>query len=142
MNILYKNRHGDFFIFELLDDGNILWTGDFKYVRIGMPNDYTRAYNQYVNDNKGQQGLMSFNQFKSVIHDYDEKTNKFVHDKYLKLVDVIENKINMVDPSGGPYIEVGMSMERINEAFKNLNVKSITNITNNGYLINTYTNHE
>ena len=125
MKKTYKNRYNDIFTFELLDDGNILWTGNFEYVRIGFPNDYTEAYNEYVNDYKHSQSIMSFNQFKNVIHEYDDETHQFYYDKYLRKVNSLTDKISMVDPSGGPYICVGTDMKTFINSKKPLIVKDI-----------------
>jgi hypothetical protein len=132
MKNTYKNRYGDIFTFTLQDDGNVLWDGNFKYCRFGMPNDYTKAYNQYVNDNKHVQSLMSFNQFKDVVHEYDDETHQYVYDKYVRMVESIKDKISMIDPSGGPYISVGMPLSSF--GFKDLKVKDFE-IKENGYLI-------
>jgi hypothetical protein len=132
MKRTYKNRYGDIFTFTLQDDGNVLWDGNFKYCRFGMPNDYTKAYNQYVNDNKHVQSLMSFNQFKDVVHEYDDETHQYIYDKYVRMVESIKDKISMIDPSGGPYISVGMPLSSF--GFKDLKVKDFE-IKENGYLI-------
>jgi hypothetical protein len=132
MKTTYKNRYGDIFTFTLQDDGNVLWDGNFKYCRFGMPNDYTKAYNQYVNDNKHVQSLMSFNQFKDVVHEYDDETHQYIYDKYVRMVESIKDKISMIDPSGGPYISVGMPLSPF--GFKNLKVKDFET-KENGYLI-------
>jgi hypothetical protein len=97
-----------------------------------MPNDYTKAYNQYVNDNKHVQSLMSFNQFKDVVHEYDDETHQYIYDKYVRMVESIKDKISMADPSGGPYISVGMPLSSF--GFKDLKVKDFE-IKENGYLI-------
>jgi hypothetical protein len=132
MKTTYKNRYGDIFTFTLQEDGNVLWEGNFKYCRFGMPNDYTKAYNQYVNDNKHVQSLMSFNQFKDVVHEYDDETHQYIYDKYVRMVESIKDKISMIDPSGGPYISVGMPLSSF--GFKDLKVKDFE-IKENGYLI-------
>jgi hypothetical protein len=132
MKRTYKNRYGDIFTFTLQDDGNVLWDGNFKYCRFGMPNDYTKAYNQYVNDNKHVQSLMSFNQFKDVVHEYDDETHQYIYDKYVRMVESIKDKISMIDPSGGPYISVGMPLSSF--GFKDLKVKDFET-KDNGYLI-------
>jgi hypothetical protein len=132
MKTTYKNRYGDIFTFTLQDDGNVLWEGNFKYCRFGMPNDYTKAYNQYVNDNKHVQSLMSFNQFKDVVHEYDDETHQYIYDKYNRMVESIKDKISMIDPSGGPYISVGMPLSSF--GFKDLKVKDFET-KENGYLI-------
>jgi hypothetical protein len=97
----YKNRYGDVFTFTEDDNGDILWEGDFEYYRFGYPNDYTKAYNVFVADG----GKLSFNEFKNVVHESDE------HNKYNRLVESIKDKIDMVDPSGGPYISARMSLD-------------------------------
>ena len=118
----YKNRYGDVFTFTEDDDNNILWEGDFKYCRIGFPNDYTKAYNVYVTDG----GTASFNEFKLIVHNYEEYT------KYNRLVESVKDKIDMVDPSGGPYISVGMSLSSF--GFKDYKVKDFQKI-DTGYKI-------
>ena len=116
MKNTYKNRYGDVFTFTEDDDNNILWEGNFEYCRIGFPNDYTKAYNVYVADG----GRLSFNEFKSVVHESDE------HNKYNMLVESVRDKIDMVDPSGGPYISVGMKMDSF--GFKDYVVKDFEKI--------------
>ena len=43
----YKNRYGDEYTFTKQEDGTILWEGPFEHVRIGFPNVYKAAYQQY-----------------------------------------------------------------------------------------------
>jgi len=128
----YKNRYGDEFTFTLQEDGNVLWEGKFEYIRIGYPNDYTKAYNQYLHDNKENKGTMSFNEFKEKVHEYNDETNQYVYDKYVRMVESIKDKISMVDPSGGPYIAVGSSLSSF--GFENLKVVDFEK-KDNGYLI-------
>ena len=99
----YKNRYGDNFTFTEDDNNDILWEGNFEYCRIGMPNDYTKAYNAYVNDG----GKFSFNEFKDSVHEWDDETNDYSYPKYVRMVESLVDKIDMVDPSGGPYITTG-----------------------------------
>lgn len=106
------NRYGDEFVFTLLEDGNIQWDGKFEYVRVGFPNDYTESYKAYTNLG----GLMGFKEFKEEVHRsiYDE------NDKYVGPCDIArvygpmvkskQDVINMVDPSGGPYLTDGMEI--------------------------------
>ena len=108
----YTNRYGDSFVFTLLEDGNIQWDGKFEYVRVGFPNDYTESYKAYTNLG----GLMGFKEFKEEVHRsiYDE------NDKYVGPCDIarvygpmVKSKkdvINMVDPSGGPYLTEGIEL--------------------------------
>lgn len=123
MKINYKNRYGDEFTFEKTDDGHIFMSGPFQYMRWGYPNDYTKAYNAYLHENKENQSLMSFNQFKDVVHQYDDKNQHYTYDRYLKLVETNKNIINMIDPSGGPYLCEGMDMGTFSEEFKGMTIK-------------------
>ena len=104
----YKNRYGDKFTFELNERGNIDWKGNFKYCRFGMPNDYSKAWEVF---NKEYGGL-DYEEFVGAIHTYDEETNSYVFADLLPLVESKKNVINMVDPSGGPFINGGMDMKR------------------------------
>ena len=106
------NRYGDSFVFTLLEDGNIQWDGKFEYSRFGFPNDYTESYKAYTNLG----GLMGFKEFKEEVHRsiYDEN-DKYVGPcdiarVYGKLVKSKKDVINMVDPSGGPYLSEGMEI--------------------------------
>jgi hypothetical protein len=132
MKKTYKNRYGDIFTFTLQDDGNVLWEGNFKYCRFGMPNDYEKAWSQYVLDNYHLQDLLTREQFEEEVHRYDDETNQYVYDKYVRMVESIEDKIDMLDASGGPYIAVGMSLSSF--GFNDLKVKDFVQ-EDNGFLI-------
>lgn len=113
----YKNRYGDVFTFTEDDHQDILWEGNFEYCRIGMPNDYTKAYEAYLKDNEHVQSLMPLKQFKEAVHEYDDETHQYVYDKYVRMVSSLVNEIDMVDPSGGCYLSSGMSLDFL--GFKN-----------------------
>ena len=101
----YKNRYGDIYTFTPTSDGNILWEGNFSYSRFAWPNDYTAAYNTYLK----QGGTMPLNEFKKKVHEWDEEKKDYVMSRELvSLVKSDMTKIDMVDPSGGPYIGTGM----------------------------------
>ena len=102
------NRYGDSFVFTLLEDGNIQWEGNFEYCRFGWPNDYTQAFFEYVRDTGGG---INLKQFKELVHAYDEEKEEYVIDmKYRELVTSKTGIIDMVDPSGGPYLTEGMEI--------------------------------
>ena len=132
MKITYKNRYNDIFTFTLQEDGNIFWDGTFEWCRFGMPNNYEDAWNQYVIDNHHLQDLLTREQFEEEVHRWDDETNQYIYDKYVRLVRSIENKISMIDPSGGPYIAVGTPLDSF--GFKGLVVKDFVQ-KDNGYLI-------
>jgi hypothetical protein len=101
----YKNRYGDIYTFTSTGDGNILWEGNFSHSRFAWPNDYTAAYNAYLK----QGGTMPLNEFKKKVHEWDEEKKEYVMSRELiSLVKSDTTKIDMVDPSGGPYISTGM----------------------------------
>ncbi len=102
------NRYGDSFVFTLLEDGNIQWEGNFKYCRFGWPNDYTQAFFEYIRDTGGG---INLEQFKELVHAYDEEKEEYVVDrKYRELITSKTGIIDMVDPSGGPYLTEGMKI--------------------------------
>jgi hypothetical protein len=119
----HKNRYGDIFTFVEDDNGDILWEGNFEYGRVGYPNDYTKAYNAYVADG----GLLSLNEFQDGVHEWDEENQRYVLGfKYASMVESLKYKIDMVDPSGGPYISVGMFLDYY--GYKDYKVKDIEKI--------------
>ncbi len=125
----YINRYKDEYTFTQDAEGNILWEGDFKWCRFGMPNDYARAYAEYLRDG----GDIELEEFKSEVHKYDDVKREYIlGDKYVRMVDSITNKISMVDPSGGPYISTGMPLTSF--GFKDCTVKDFERI-DTGYKI-------
>lgn len=109
----YKNRYGDTFVFEELDNGNIRWSGDFKWSRFGLANDYTEAWKVF----QEQYGGLSYEEFIEDVHSYDDEKQEYIFKELLPLIKST-NEINMVDPSGGPYIATGMDMGLFGMVFK------------------------
>ncbi|MDA9050840.1 hypothetical protein N9H35_00275 [bacterium] len=105
--VKYRNRYDDEFEFKELSNGNIQWSGNFEYCRFGMPNDYSKAWEVF----KEEYGGLDYEEFVDAIHTYDEETNSYVFADLLPLVESKKDVINMVDPSGGPYISEGMNMK-------------------------------
>jgi len=103
------NRYGDEFTLTLQEDGTILWEGNFEYCRFGYPNDYTKAFFEYTRDTGGG---ISLEQFRELVHAYDNEKESYVLEdrKYAELVTSNTAIINMVDPSGGPYLTDGMKI--------------------------------
>ena len=125
----YKNRYGDVFTFTKDDNQDVLWEGNFEYCRIGMPNDYTKAYEAYCKDTENPMPLKFF---KNAVHEWDDETNNYYYPEYVRMVESLPNEIDMVDPSGGPYITRGMSLTSF--GFKDYVVKDFQKI-NTGYKI-------
>ena len=130
MKNTYKNRYGDEYTFTRDENHDILWEGNFEYCRTGMPNDYTKAYEAYCNDVTEP---MPLEEFKEAVHEYDTDIKEYrLGYTYLSMVDSLSNEIDMVDPSGGPYITRGMSLSSF--GFKDHAVKDFQKI-NTGYKI-------
>lgn len=140
----YTNRYKDKFTFTLDEDKNILWEGNFTYHRIGYPNVYKEAYQAYCKD-VGSQGEhpMHIDSFKEAVHEsvYDENDSYVgpgpIAEKYQSLVYSDTDTIDMVDPSGGPYITTHQDLSWLGEEFKDLCVGGFKSIST-GYKIFTY----
>ena len=135
MKVEYKNRYGDIFTFTKQENGDILWEGEFKHCRFGWPNVYKDAYEAYRKDG----GTMHIDEFKKAVHEYDEEKSEYtpLAKQYGPLVHSDTKSINMVDPSGGPYIHSGHDMGMFDELFKDRIVSSFVPVET-GYLIQTY----
>ena len=137
--VKYTNRYNDVFTFSKTDDGNILFEGEFKWMRCSWPNVYTEAYNAYCADVDTDE-RMTPGEFKEAVHkaEYDEDGNYVkmsdISLKYAKLVYSNKNVIDMIDPSGGPYMHSGHDMGMIDESFKGMIVEEFKS-TPEGYLI-------
>lgn len=110
----YRNEHS----FTPQKDGTILWEGDFEWSRFGTPNDYTKAYKKYLEYSREP---MSLEDFKIEIHkqyfDQETKENKwsFISQEFQRYITSDTSRINMVDPSGGPYLCEDMPVETISK---------------------------
>ena len=111
----YTNRYGDQYKFELMPNGNIMWTGKFEWVRCGWPNVYDKAYAKYQEDG-GTESLLIFTQ---KVHEWDDLAVGWTEfaQKYGQYVYSDKDTIDMVDPSGGPYIARGNNMESFSKDF-------------------------
>jgi hypothetical protein len=136
--ISYENRYNDVFTFTLLENGNILWEGEFKHCRFAWPNVYKDAYEKYC-ANVDTDERMTMGEFKKAVHEYDDEKFEYtpLAKQYGPLVYSDTKSICMVDPSGGPYISANMDMKYISEEFKGRVVSSFVPVET-GYLIQTY----
>lgn len=115
MEVKYTNRYNEEYTFSLLPDGNIMWTGPFEYLRCGCPNVYDKAYEQYQADG----GIEDIGRFKELVHEWDTKTYTYTElaKKYMPLIYSDTSKIDMIDPSGGPYLTQGTDMGIFDKKF-------------------------
>ena len=137
----YTNRYNDVYTFTKQEDGSVLWEGDFKYCRIGWPNVYKEAYQQYRKDG----GDMHIEWFKEEVHRYDPETYKFsdISEKYRSLVYPDMNTIDMVDPSGGPYMTSHMDLGSfLGKEFEGRSIRSFESLEDDNWKIITYDKYE
>jgi hypothetical protein len=133
--IEYSNRYNDVFTFSKTEDGNILFEGEFKWMRCSWPNVYDRAYDAYCADADTDE-RMTLGEFKTAVHEYDKETFKSTPfaKKYQGLVYSNKDVIDMIDPSGGPYMHSGYDMGMFDESFKGMIVEEFKS-SPEGYLI-------
>ena len=114
--VKYTNRYNDEYQFSLMPNGNILWTGKFEWCRSGWPNVYDDAYQRYQEDG----GTESMETFKQKVHEWDELACGWTEfaQKYMQYIYSDKTKIDMVDPSGGPYISSGYDMGHFSKSFE------------------------
>ena len=137
----YRNRYGDEYTFTKQKDGNVLWEGPFEHVRIGFPNVYKAAYQQFRKDG----GQLNQHEFEEKVHEqiYDQDGNWVkagpITEDYGPMVFSDTDNVNMVDPSGGPYIKQHMNLGQFG---KELNGRCVSTFTWNkdkkAYEIQTY----
>jgi len=125
--VKYENRYGDVYTFTKLENGNVLWEGSFEHIRVGFPNVYKKAYQQFRKDG----GELNQYDFEEKVHEqlYDEEGRWIkagpITEKYSKLVHSDHDNINMVDPSGGPFIKAHSELGvMFGEELKGLCVRS------------------
>ena len=134
--IEYTNRYNDVFTFSKTEDGNILFEGEFQWMRCGWPNVYDNAYDAYCTDTDTDE-RMTLGEFKKAVHEYDPETFKStpLAKKYQGLVYSDQSKIDMIDASGGPYLHSGYDMGMFDESFKGMIVEEFKQVNGNYLLI-------
>ena len=120
----YINRYNDIFTFTPLDENTLLMEGDFRWGRVGWPNNYSVAYEKYLEMRGGD---LSFEEFKTTVHEYDNHKGAFKFPEYIPLITSDTTKIQMVDPSGGPYVGVGMPSNLFHPEIKDKVIENIIN---------------
>ncbi len=111
MKKTYINRYRDQIVFEQNGDTIVMSGYNPEYCRYGFPNIYTGAYEAYCDVvYEVPDGVpMSLEKFKEVVHEWRDGKN-WIMKLFGPLVVSDTKTINMFDPSGGPYIGVGMDM--------------------------------
>ena len=103
MEVIYSNRYNDKIKFNQIDDKTVEMTGyNPNWLRMSYANDFSEAYEIYC---MGNDNPLSFIEFVSEV----EKSEDF--EFYRKHIKSDFNLIDMVDPSGGPYIELNSNLK-------------------------------
>jgi hypothetical protein len=108
----YRNRYGDIITFEHIDN-KVLMTGG-TWLRYGRPNVYDIAYQKYVESAKvdaklAESQILTEEQFIELLHfrkDEDSYESPNLWTLFGRYVYSDTESIDMVDPSGGPYISI------------------------------------
>ena len=116
----YSNRYKDKIVFSLDEDKVYMRGQPMDYMRYGLSNYYTEAYLKYLLDNKDRQDdVMSEKSFEIKMEEDVEFFKKY--SKFIKS----SEEISMVDPSGGPYIQLGSNLAYYFKVRGNIIVKKI-----------------
>lgn len=119
----YQNRYGDTITFVEVEEGTIEMSGhNPQWIRGAWANDYSDAYGVYLNQcrlleepdfdylvedvENNECRPMSYQEFVYEVHNNE----KYAH--YMRLVKTDKSSYHMVDPSGGPYIDLGTDIGR------------------------------
>jgi hypothetical protein len=79
---------------------------------------------------------MTMGEFKEAVHEYDKETFEStpLSKKYRGLVYSDQSIIDMIDPSGGPYMHAGYDMGMFDESFRGMIAEEFKSVPE-GYLI-------
>lgn len=117
MKAVYRNRYKDEIIFE--HKGNTVEMLGGSWFRYGWPNVYDKAYEKYVESAhvdaklEGNQ-ILTQKEFERVLFitkDEDKYESNALYKLFGKYIYSDTDTIDMVDPSGGPYISLGDNLK-------------------------------
>lgn len=112
--VTYENRYGDKFTFILKNFETIEVKGDFSMYRWSPLLDYVDEYNK---------------------NSFDLDLCKFIDTKGIGKLTEYQY---MIDPTGGPYLVIGMDLGNILPQLKNLIITKIKVIDEKGCILNYY----
>jgi hypothetical protein len=133
MKATYRNRYKDNIIFDHKGK-TVTMSGYSPYFRISWPNVYDKAYEKYVEsaylDAKLESNqILTQEEFEKVLHvtkDEDSFESNALYKLFGKYIYSDTDTIDMIDPSGGPYLTVGMNLKMFFEQdYEDLIIESI-----------------
>ena len=133
MKAIYYNRYKDKITFDHKGK-TVTMSGYSPYFRYGFPNVYDKAYEKYVEsaivDAKLESNqILTREEFEKVLFvtkDEDSYESNAFYKLFGKYIYSDMNTIDMVDPSGGPYLTVGMNLkEFFGREYEDLIIRTI-----------------
>ena len=144
MKHTYTNRYRDAIVFERTDDNTVVMTGG-QHFRYGWPNKYDRAYRAYMEvvkkleepdynllvEDVNANALRPFTEaefeeaMQGHLYDYEDKKANPTLKSLWRHVYSDTDTIDMVDPSGGPYIKSGYDLKNMVDFPESFVIKSI-----------------
>jgi hypothetical protein len=133
MKAIYHNRYNDKITFDHKGK-TVTMSGYNPYIRYGFPNVYDKAYEKYVESAHIDAKLKSnqiltqeeFEKVLFVTKDEDAYESNALCKLFGKYIYSDKDTIDMVDPSGGPYLTVGTDLKSFfGKDYENLIIESI-----------------
>ena len=133
MKATYHNRHRDKITFDHKGK-TVTMSGYSPYYRSGWPNVYDTAYEKYVEsavvDAELQDSqIMTQEEFEKALYVDKDDTgwhNNALYQLFGKYIYSDKDTIDMVDPSGGPYLTIGTNLkEFFGRDYEDLVIESI-----------------
>jgi hypothetical protein len=133
MKAIYHNRYKDKITFDHKGK-TVTMSGYNPYFRYGFPNVYDKAYEKYlesahVDAKLESDQILTQEEFEKVLFvtkDEDAYESNALCKLFGKYIYSDKDTIDMVDPSGGPYLTVGMNLkEFFGRDYEDLIIRSI-----------------
>lgn len=133
MKAIYSNRYNDKITFDHKGK-TVTMTGYGPFFRYGWPNKYDKAYSRYlasayIDANLEHDQILTEEEFEKVLYvtkDEDNYKNNALLELFGKYIYSDKDTIDMVDPSGGPYLTIGTNLkEFFGRDYQDLIIESI-----------------
>jgi hypothetical protein len=134
MKAIYHNRYNDKITFDHKGK-TVIMSGYSPYFRYSWPNVYDTAYEKYVEsavvDAKLESNqILTQDEFEKALYiDKGDDSNwhkNILYQLFGKYIYSDKNTIDMIDPSGGPYLTIGTNLGRFfGKDYEDLVIESI-----------------
>ena len=133
MKAIYHNRYNDKITFDHKGK-TVTMSGYSPYFRYSWPNKYDKAYSRYlasayIDANLKDNQILTEEEFEKALYfDKDETGwhNNALYKLFGQYIYSDKDTIDMVDPSGGPYLTVGTNLkEFFGRDYQDLIIESI-----------------